>query len=352
MLRLFAALQVVVSHISNYQKVTVLPGFLQDGIKYFPGVIIFFIISGFLIFTSYDRSRNISQYSKNRMLRIFPALWVASGILFALMISAGYLINNDPATIKWILGQVTFFQIYLPTELKEYSGYAPNPSLWTIPIEFSFYVVVPAIFWVARKTKIMSMSAIIIILIALSFLFNYYLFTVSGEDEVLFSLLSKNFFSYLFYFLLGSLVYLNFNKMKYLYEGKGFYWLALYVSYAFIAGAYFDLYKPIYHTNEFGLVGAIVLSQTIISLAYTVPGLSYRLLKGTDISYGLYLYHMIIINLFIRMGFTADGSTFLPVITLSVAVAYLSWIIVEKPAIALKYRDLIPIWKFRRRKIP
>jgi peptidoglycan/LPS O-acetylase OafA/YrhL len=339
LIRLFAALQVVVWHLRHYQDLTVPQQPIFDIIKYFPGVVVFFVISGFLIFASFDRNSDLVQYYKNRLLRIFPALWVAFFITFALVYSAGYSAGSPLASLKWMAAQLTVFQNYLPAGIKAYTNHPPNPSLWTIPIEFTFYVFVPVLFWFIKKTKVISMTALIVIFIVLSYALNYFLLTIRGVNKPLFSALDKNLFPYLFYFLLGALSYLHFDKLKRLYNGKGFYWLAFYLIYVFVVGAYLDLYEQEYYVNGFGLIGVIILSQAVISLAYTFPNVSRSLLKGNDISYGVYLYHMIIISLFNRNGYNADNSTFFPVLLLTIVTAFLSWIFVEKPALTLKNKS-------------
>jgi peptidoglycan/LPS O-acetylase OafA/YrhL len=64
--------------------------------------------------------------------------------------------------------------------------------------------------------------------------------------------------------------------------------------------------------------------------------LSRRLLAGNDISYGLYLYHMPLLNAYIAAGAVRSFGGGTLVFAVSVCVAVLSWRLVEKPALALK----------------
>src|SRR5579883_2079507 len=51
-------------------------GALFDVLAQFPGVAVFFVISGFLVSDSYLRSRNVASFFFKRGLRIYPALLV------------------------------------------------------------------------------------------------------------------------------------------------------------------------------------------------------------------------------------------------------------------------------------
>ncbi|KZZ60966.1 hypothetical protein A3762_14930 [Oleiphilus sp. HI0125] len=74
LLRLIAALQVAFVHGVDHFKVE-MPETLMTVIAAFPGVPIFFVISGFLISAAYDRTPSMRTYAINRLLRIYPALW-------------------------------------------------------------------------------------------------------------------------------------------------------------------------------------------------------------------------------------------------------------------------------------
>jgi peptidoglycan/LPS O-acetylase OafA/YrhL len=334
LIRLLAALQVVLGHLHGYQGLTLIPQSVRDILKYFPGVVVFFVISGFLIFASFDRNRDLVQYYKNRLLRIFPALWVAFIISSILVYTAGYSAGSAFETIKWILAQLTLFQFYIPHSIWEYAKHNPNPSLWTIAVEFSFYVFVPLLFWFARKR--MNMTAMILIFIIGSCICNYYVMGIDAKDDKLPLIWKENLLPYLYYFLLGSLAYLHFEKIKKFIVGKGIYWLGAYLVYVGITGVYLDLYDLHYYMNIFGMISAVILAPTVISLAYTFPDVSKKILRGNDISYGVYLYHMIVILAFNRLGYYGNNKMFIPEVLITIGIALLSWIIIEKPALKLK----------------
>src|SRR5690606_1272838 len=76
LIRLLAALQVAVLHVLYYLSPQWRDHAPFQLLAVFPGVPIFFFISGFLISRAYERASSTRNYARNRALRIFPALHV------------------------------------------------------------------------------------------------------------------------------------------------------------------------------------------------------------------------------------------------------------------------------------
>jgi peptidoglycan/LPS O-acetylase OafA/YrhL len=149
--------------------------------------------------------------------------------------------------------------------------------------------------------------------------------------ETLFmKLLSVSILPYLYCFLIGSMIYLFWNKIKMVIEGKAIYWLLTY----FFFNIIFEV-KPTYTPINKELVSNLVLSFTTISLAFTLPKLS-RFLKGNDISYGMYIYHMLVINTLISFGYLGDIKYLFITIIITIAISSLSWFLIENKALQLK----------------
>jgi peptidoglycan/LPS O-acetylase OafA/YrhL len=95
-----------------------------------------------------------------------------------------------------------------------------------------------------------------------------------------------------------------------------------------------------FNTLWFGLVGLVASGTGLPSLAILR---SKRLRQLGTISYGLYLYHLVImilsIDLFRRSGLRiAPIWREVPTIALCFAAAILSWIYIERPILGLKDR--------------
>lgn len=252
LIRLFASLQVLLFHGAEHMKLS--SGAVNSTIqflRFFPGVPIFFAISGFLIYGSFDRNSNdLILYFKNRVLRIFPALWVALIITVILLCTTGFVTGSNASSrpfVFWLITQASVFQFYTPEMLRGFGVGTPNGSLWTIPIEFTFYIFIPVLFWLSRKFKDRK-NLVLSVMILVSVVFNiWYRIHYMNPDYIekrtnLEKLYGLNLLPYLFYFLLGALIYHNWNRIHKLYEGKGLYWLTAYLAYFLIFSI--TLHKP------------------------------------------------------------------------------------------------------------
>jgi peptidoglycan/LPS O-acetylase OafA/YrhL len=73
-----------------------------------------------------------------------------------------------------------------------------------------------------------------------------------------------------------------------------------------------------------------------ISAAYSNVNLSSKILRGNDISYGVYIYHMIVVNCAVALGYTHNVIWLLVVFLVTIAAGYLSWILIESKALKMK----------------
>lgn len=328
LIRLIAAFQVAIIHTAEHLQLD--DAYLQSigGISFpFPGVFVFFVISGFLITASCVNNVSFVRYLKNRVLRIFPALWCAFLLLFVVLCVCGY-INRDtlklPQLWAWMVGQTTVFEFYTPDVLRGFGVGCPNGSLWTIPVEFGFYLLLPLVIYICRKR----LNICLIVLSVMSLGVNY--INALFLDGTVMKLIKYSFLPWLYCFFIGSLLYLNWDAVRKFFEGKAIYWILVY-------GLYVNLVTgPSYQVVLPGILGAnILLAFLTISLAYTIPKMG-GILHGIDISYGLYLYHMIVVNVFVELGFVGEWKYGLASLALSVLLGLISWLLIEKKALSLK----------------
>lgn len=150
LLRIIAALLVIASHSfplagSRNEPFTLLGGFDTGGGW---GVSVFFVISGFLV-TKSVMERSIFDYFKSRFFRVVPALILVT--LFTVFILGPVLteqpISNffqNPVTWEYLLTPTVFWMGHtLPGVFEENPVPGINGSLWTLPIECSFYIILP-----------------------------------------------------------------------------------------------------------------------------------------------------------------------------------------------------------------
>ena len=88
--------------------------------------------------------------------------------------------------------------------------------------------------------------------------------------------------------------------------------------------------------NSINFLSFILLGWLVFKAAFTLPTLSESILHKNDISYGIYIYHMPIVNFMIYKQMTHSYLYLILALVLTTTIAMLSWRLVEKPALKLK----------------
>ena len=83
-----------------------------------------------------------------------------------------------------------------------------------------------------------------------------------------------------------------------------------------------------------------ILAIAVVSLAFTRPNLSEKILKGNDISYGTYVYHMIVANLAFELGYRGSTTVLWVVLFVTYLISVASWLVIEEPALRQKRHSL------------
>lgn len=329
-LRILFAWFVIISHsyVLNGQGATDPLANITDNYLVFSyiGVKGFFIISGYLIFQSLQRSKSIGEYLIKRILRIFPGLFVvlALTLLFVYFIyphsTIPYLF--DPEIYKYFLGNLSLFMphFYIRGVFEHQFTNAINGSLWTIEFEFLFYVILLIVFPIRKNIKYTRFT--LIALICLFTIGNMYfqtsLFTITKPVNLGLTFELGSFF------MMGSFM-------------ACFEWDAIPNKPTLLIGAIIlFLLTVVFKLNHTFLA----FSLTIIILGIgkrksTIASLTHKYLG--DPSYGIYLYAFPLQQIII---YYVHPSTLTLFITSSIGafiLGYLSWNLVEKKA--LKYKQ-------------
>lgn len=336
LIRLLAAVQVAHYHLVSIYGLNIISwheGVLKF-LGFFPGVPIFFFISGYLISRSWQTSASWKSYLIKRAARIEPALIVSVLFALGLVFFSGYLdALNESAGMGDVallfFAKITFFQFYNPEYLRAYGDGVLNGSLWTIVVEMQFYITLPLLCLAFKVKGIPNriLICLIILFIATNVLYDFLIYSFGNQ---LFMKLAKvSFFPWFFMFLVGVFFQTNFKFFHALLSDKFYIVLLIYISLCYI-GAFFG----VDFGNSFNPIYFMFLACLVFSAAYSSTSLSEKLLGDNDISYGLYLYHMPIINYFLYVGFGKSYVVAALIAFLIISVSYLSWSFVEKPALS------------------
>ncbi|MCG3110367.1 MAG: acyltransferase [Candidatus Manganitrophus sp. SB1] len=332
LIRLFAALQVLIGHGSTHLEAAV-PGFVGAILAYFPGVPIFFIISGFLISMSWDRAPSLKQYVWNRALRIYPALWVCLFFSIGIFLASGVKPDSLPSFFGWFFAQITLFQFYNPDFLRGFGIGVINGSLWTIPVELQFYILLPLLAIAAKRTRLIwvvhTLIAAALMILAMPYL--------AERHTTIQKLFGVSIIPYLFLFLIGVLTRQLYEKYPNLFKGKGLIWSGVYGLWVAIE-IIFDIDGG--SGNRLNVVSIILLGMLTVSFAFSKSELSSYILKNNDISYGVYIYHVPVIN-FLMFNQIIGLLGFVAMLFVTIVIAMLSWRFIEKPALGLKNYSLL-----------
>lgn len=337
LVRLLAAAQVVIIHCAHHLDVPLLKqSQFLDWLAYFPGVPVFFVISGFLVSTSYERSKSEADYWIKRCLRIFPGLWVCFLVaaLSVAVIAPSVYSNSTPSQLfAWIVAQLTVFQFYNPPFLNSYGVGVLNGSLWTIPVELQFYLGLPVIYYCLRIRELGSDRRILLAIGAFALIAQcFYRLPDSYHNSIIFKLFNASMVPHFWLFLCGLLIQRRVESIRWLFQDKFVYWLAFHLLAVGIARQ-FQIGSG--YNQTFPLL-CVTVSGVAISGAFSFRSLSDNTLAGNDVSYGFYIYHMITVNGLIALGIVGSYTSFFLAVAIALMLAYLSWRFVEKPCLRLK----------------
>lgn len=317
-IRLLATIQVFYGHAMVHLQVQPIIPMINAWIGLFPGVMIFFTLSGFLIAASFDRNRDIKEYAKKRFLRIYPALWIVTLISVIIILLICHW--DDLLDIMiWVFGQTTVGQFYTPQSLVGFGVGVPNGSLWTISVEVQFYLLLPIFFTKLKKLNFNQWVLIITLCMVINILFGI---LVPVLPSILGKLVMQLIFPHLYLFFLGVFFYFYRNKIIPIITRNISTIFIAFLFYSFVH-VQIGLKIPNIYIN---VISGLFLAVLTIAIGYKFE----KHLKH-DISYGIFLIHMIIINVFVEFNLVGNWIYLLISFILSVIFAIMLEKYVEIP---------------------
>jgi len=280
----------------------------------------FFVISGFLITMSYEKTNDVRLYFSKRFRRILPAytfviIMSAFGLVFLTNLSA-----TEYFSLSWLkylafnLLFLNFLQPTLPGVFESNPLFAVNGALWTLKIEMMFYLTLPIMMWFLSRVGVLRG---IVFLYIISLLYTYTMGELILNHGGIFVELQRQLPGQLTYFLSGAALYFFFDK--FVQNSGTFVSVALLIygiEYYFVV----EVLKP------------LALAVIVIYCACIAKHLG-NFGKYGDISYGVYIYHFVILQIFVALGLFGNYPlvTLFTVIFIVLTLSFLSWHIIEKP---------------------
>lgn len=281
----------------------------------------FFVVSGFLIFRSFENSSSIKSYFLKRLCRIYPAyifivlLCAFLGCFFSVQSYGEYF---SLPVLKYVAANLlflNFLQPNLPGLFENNTIHAVNGALWTLKIEMLFYLFVPFAAIAFRQFGRFKMLTFFYIT---SILYTVIMVALANQSGLnLYLELQRQLPSQIAFFIAGAAGYYYFQYL--VIYGK---WLALLALVTFALKAWLPWVA----------IEPIALAIIVVYLACVAPSAG-NFGKYGDFSYGIYIIHFPILQLLISMGLFIDSPWLMLVIAclLIVMIAFLFWHLIEKP---------------------
>lgn len=284
-----------------------------------PAVAVIFAVSGFLVAASYERCQHPTTFYVKRAFRIYPAL------LIVIML---------PTLIYLCLGIVNFswknLALFLVKNFLTASGgsiFLPenaigNGSLWTIPIQIQFYILTPFMYKFMKKNKGKHSVIVLVILTAINLISPL----LEGRiPHLIRRVYSLTCLPYLYMYFFGMLVYYYFGRVVPWLSKWSLVIGCLYIVVHWVLGI--DTLCEWKYINP---ISCFLIMSFAIGIAYRIG----RFRLPFDISYGMYLWHLPVIDLlYIVCKIDYSIGFFLIARFITLIIAGISWTIIERPFI-------------------
>ena len=207
LIRYWAAISVMLGHFAwKAQAFSNTPIKAMDTMvsvmHFFPGVVLLFAISGFLVTASLERSKSKKEYMLKRVVRLYPELWVCT-IVNHIMLCIVVPNLLDKSIIVW-LGTQVFGVANTPSCLANFATGSVNGSLWTIFTEIQLYIVICFLNGFLKKMNNVQWGIALTVSAAVNVGCDYAAKYFGG---LIAKMIERAFVSYFIWFLLGCFIY-------------------------------------------------------------------------------------------------------------------------------------------------
>jgi peptidoglycan/LPS O-acetylase OafA/YrhL len=336
-LRGMAALMVVVSHVSNVTGLW--NGLLGNGGGQV-GVMIFFVLSGYLIGALYlERPftlTNVWDYATRRVGRVLPAFYAILTLILILR-----------ATSSFTGWNLTIYPITFEQSVSHYALFSGVGVFWTIPVEMHFYAVFVAAWWLYSRSPL-AMIAAAIFAIGL-----YWSLSIEVPQN------PRTLPYYLVFFLVGLLISLvvpmrerrSTGALSVLVSAGFFLPFLLYPNiYAELFGQSGWLHsgdlQQMWHDPRYPIAAGLCLVAAIYSPFIQIALSTKEMVYIGKISYSIYLLHWPVIDLLARFtSLSSHPMSFLiATLVVTTGLSAISYLVVERPGNRAVRRAAAFLW--------
>lgn len=361
-----AALAVVVHHVGLYVGAH---GDIAGGEvlrRLDVGVPVFFALSGFLLYRPFVAARaargpavRVPDYLRARALRLLPAYWVALGLVAAVPYLASVTPTIDPVQSGDWWRYFGLTQVYTADAIGQ--GF---PHAWTLCVELSFYLLLPlwAAVWSRRPLDDRRSVAEVVLLLGLG-VASWGVRTLTYvEPQVLGSWFPFGFTvgaTFLWFSVGMAAAVLGVHRPAWIraWPAPGAAWAAALVVFLLLSYAA-GLPRSTARPSGVGFLllhGVPALIAALLVVPFTTTDghgrsavgrvlASRPLVRLGEVSYGVYLWHPIVVLVLLDQGVGTDDRFWIlaPVtIAASIALGALSFELVERPARRLRRRRVL-----------
>lgn len=351
-LRFIAAFMVIIHHIEQIKGILGLKSLWENpciNILGPLGVVLFFVLSGFLITylllvenKSFSKI-NVKNFYIRRILRIWPLYYLILALSFFVFPQINFFaISNLNELLSQDFGiKLTLFVFFLPNiSLLLYSPVPYGSQLWSVGIEEQFYLFWPLLFKVKKNIKSIIMIILLIFVIIRIVLLPVFDTIVNSENSNLIHVFFEHFnIDCMAIGAFFSVLLFEKNKILSFLYGQ-FFQVIILISTLFLI---VKGYKFAFLTNQiYALLFAIIILN-LSSNKKNILNLENRMFNYLGkISYGLYMYHVIAIVIITKLFVYFKYDNFILIcffsIMLSILLASLSYELFEKKIIKLKLK--------------
>lgn len=284
----------------------------------------FFVLSGALVFGSWQRSTSLWGYAEKRIRRLYPAY----AVIILLPAFCSMVLSSDlGGSLRYVGANLVFANFLAPSLPGLFEGQrfeAVNGALWTLKIEVMFYMLLviigPVLAWCLARSQKWALMAVLVIYAGGEIWRMAFAYLATSDGLPIYAIIARQLPGQLAFFTAGIALWIWQDQIR-AHLGTVGLFSALSLIVSFLV-PFAEMVRPM------GLAGLVAW------LAWSA-GPKPQAARFGDISYGLYICHFPIIQTLVATGaYEASLPMGVSLTLVLVTVAsFALWHFVERPAL-------------------